>query len=122
LHSQRNTLAVCHHHKLRTLSTFGFTDACAFFLPTKTCRRQRFLPSSGVVSRPIRREKFARHSARFPAPPNRVACASKCSPRESAFSAKGHSRQETRRGAAGGQARPVGKRPATLRNQVAITP
>ena len=27
LYSQRNTLAVCHHHKLRTLSTLGFSDS-----------------------------------------------------------------------------------------------
>lgn len=27
LNSQRNTLAVCHHHKLRTLSTLGFSDS-----------------------------------------------------------------------------------------------
>lgn len=31
VHSQRNTLAVCHHHKLRTLSAFGLSDACAPF-------------------------------------------------------------------------------------------
>ncbi len=31
VHSQRNTLAVCHHHKLRTLSTFGLADARAPF-------------------------------------------------------------------------------------------
>ena len=30
--SQRNTLAVCHHHPLRTLSAFGFTDAGPPFL------------------------------------------------------------------------------------------
>jgi hypothetical protein len=28
---QRNSLAVCHHHKLRTLSAFGFSDAIAPF-------------------------------------------------------------------------------------------
>ena len=31
VHSQRNTLAVCHHHKLCTLSAFGFSHACAPF-------------------------------------------------------------------------------------------
>lgn len=31
VHSQRNTLAVCHHHKLRTLSAFGLTNTCAPF-------------------------------------------------------------------------------------------
>ena len=31
-HSQRNTLAVCHHHKLRALATLGFTDFGAPFL------------------------------------------------------------------------------------------
>ena len=30
--SQRNTLAVCHHHPLRTLSAFGFTDTGPPFL------------------------------------------------------------------------------------------
>jgi hypothetical protein len=31
LNSQRNTLAACHHHPLRTLSAFGLSDACAPF-------------------------------------------------------------------------------------------
>lgn len=31
-HSQRNTLAVCHHHKLRTLAPLGFADLDAPFL------------------------------------------------------------------------------------------
>jgi hypothetical protein len=30
--SQRNTLAVCHHHPLRTFATFGFTHAEPLFL------------------------------------------------------------------------------------------
>ena len=31
-HSQRKTLAVCHHHKLRALATLGFADLSAPFL------------------------------------------------------------------------------------------
>ncbi len=31
LYSQRNTLAACYHHKLRTLAAFGLADACAPF-------------------------------------------------------------------------------------------
>jgi len=44
LNSQRNTLAACHHHPLRTLSTFGFANAVApFFAGAK-------LPSAKVSS------------------------------------------------------------------------
>ena len=44
LNSQRNTLAACHHHPLRTLATFGFSDGVApFFAEAK-------LPSAKVSS------------------------------------------------------------------------
>jgi len=53
-HSHRNTLAVCHHHKLRTLSAFGLADACAPFFAGENVpsakvsyqRRRRFTSSS----------------------------------------------------------------------------
>ena len=49
LYSQRNTLAVCHHHKLRTLSAFGFADACAPFFADEN------VPSAKVSSQCRRR-------------------------------------------------------------------
>lgn len=41
LDSERHTLAVCHHHKLRTLSAFGLADLGTPFLPRPTSRRRR---------------------------------------------------------------------------------
>jgi hypothetical protein len=56
-HSQRNTLAVCHHHKLRTLSAFRLADACAPFFAGKNVpsakvsyQRRRRLTSSSASS------------------------------------------------------------------------
>ena len=46
VNSQRNTLAVDHPHPLCTVAAFGFSDACAPFLPKRTSRRRTFLPSS----------------------------------------------------------------------------
>jgi hypothetical protein len=59
VHSQRNTLAVCHHHKLRTLSAFGLTDACAPFFAGENVpsakvsyqRKRRLMSSSARSAR-----------------------------------------------------------------------
>ena len=58
LASQRNTLAVCHHHPLRTFATFGFTHAEPPFLagaklPSKNTSLQLSLPwASSCPSKP----------------------------------------------------------------------
>jgi hypothetical protein len=58
LASQRNTLAVCHHHPLRTFSTFGFTHAEPPFLalaklPSRKTSSQLSLPwASSSLSKP----------------------------------------------------------------------
>ena len=57
--SQRKTLAVCHHHKLRTLSPFGFADLGAPFfagenVPSAKTSYQSSRPSSSSCSRKVR--------------------------------------------------------------------
>jgi hypothetical protein len=53
---QRNSLAICHHHPLRTLSTLGFADVGAPFfagakLPSRNTCSQSTSPRSSSVSR-----------------------------------------------------------------------
>jgi hypothetical protein len=57
--SQRNTLAVCHHHKLRTLSAFCLSDARAPFLaamnvPSPNVSSQTSLPRPSSSPRNVR--------------------------------------------------------------------
>ena len=59
VNSQRKTLAVCHHHKLRTLSAFGLADAEAPFLagmkvPSPKVSSQISLPFSSSSPRKAR--------------------------------------------------------------------
>jgi hypothetical protein len=59
LNSQRNTLAACHHHPLRTLSAFGFSDALAPFFagakePSAKVSSQFKRPSSSNLPRNLR--------------------------------------------------------------------
>jgi hypothetical protein len=54
LDSQRHTLAIRHHHKLCTLSAFGFSDACAPFfagenVPSAKHSCHRIWPSASNV-------------------------------------------------------------------------
>jgi len=68
LTSQRNTLAVCHHHPLRTFAAFGFTHAePPFFagakLPSKNTSLQLSLPlASSCPSKP---RQIFNHTSRF---------------------------------------------------------
>ena len=57
--SQRKTLAVCHHHKLRTLAALGFADFGAPFfagakVPSAKISYQSSRPSSSSCSRKVR--------------------------------------------------------------------
>jgi hypothetical protein len=59
LNSQRNTLAACHHHPLRTLSAFGFADAVAPFFaganePSAKVSSQLIRPASSSSPRNLR--------------------------------------------------------------------
>lgn len=59
LNSQRNTFAACHHHPLRTLSAFGFSDALAPFFaganePSAKVSSQLSLPCSSSSPRNLR--------------------------------------------------------------------
>src|SRR5205085_2087857 len=59
LNSQRNTFAACHHHPLRTLSAFGFSDAIAPFfagakLPSAKVSSQSRRPCSSSSPRNVR--------------------------------------------------------------------
>jgi len=59
LNSQRNTLAACHHHPLRTLSAFGFSDALAPFFagakePSAKVSSQSSRPCSSSSPRNVR--------------------------------------------------------------------
>lgn len=66
LDSERHTLAVCHHHKLCTLSAFGLSDRGTPFLPRKTFRRRRFRASRVGPRRPVWQGMPARHRATRP--------------------------------------------------------
>jgi len=57
--SQRNTLAVCHHHPLRTFSAFGFSDAVAPFFaganePSANVSSQESRPAASSSPRKVR--------------------------------------------------------------------
>lgn len=59
LYSQRNTLAACHHHPLRTLSAFGLSNAIAPFfagakLPSAKVSSQSSRPASSNSPRNLR--------------------------------------------------------------------
>ena len=58
--SQRHTLAVCHYHKLRTLSAFGFSDQGPLFWPRQRCRQQTLRASRVGLGRLIGLKKPAK--------------------------------------------------------------
>jgi hypothetical protein len=67
LASQRNTFAVCHHHPLRTLATFGFTHAEPPFLagaklPSRNTSLQSSLPWAS--SCPSKARQIFNHTSR----------------------------------------------------------
>ena len=89
LASQRNTLAVCHHHPLRTFATFGFTHAEPPFLagaklPSKNTSLQLSLPWAS--SCPSKARQILNHTSR----------SSHCSSRRQQVLAEGYSLGKSR--------------------------
>ena len=51
--TDRDALAIDHHHPLCTVSTFGLSDTWAPFLPKQNCHRRRFPPTPAASVHPV---------------------------------------------------------------------